>query len=586
MAGIRPLPRIACSLLVAGSALLVAPLPGAALTPIGTNGYQITTVAGNGTAGYKGFGTAATSAELYEPFAVATDAHGNFVIADLQNSAIRVVAEQSGTFYGQAMTAGDIYSIAGTGVAGYSGDGGPATSAELSYPKGVAIDGHGNVVVLDFSNERVRVIAEAAGTFYGKTMTAGDIYTIAGNGTAGFTGDGGAATAAELHYPEGIGIDASGNAVISDSGNLRVRIVAGSTGTFYGQAMTEGDIYTIAGSGSSGFSGDGGPAVLAAIAPAGLAIDAAGNIIIADNGNERVRVVAVSTAMYYGQSMTAGDIYSIAGTGTASYSGDGGPAISATFSGLFGVAIDSSGNVILCDGNNNRIRAIAESTSTMYTIAMTAGDVYTIAGNGTGGYGGDGGAPVSAELNLPVGVTTNDQGNVIIADSSNNRIRELVPVEYVQSTAVIGAGTLSFASAPGNVAFAPATLTGTDQTATATEILDIGDNTGSGSGWNVTLSNTTFTSGSHTLLNSDFTAALPGVPSCDSGVTCTAATWSGSVSYPYALPGSSATKMLSAASATGLGNQTVSIIWSEKIPAASFTGTYSSTWTLTLVSGP
>ena len=154
------------------------------------------------------------------------------------------------------------------------------------------------------------------------------------------------------------------------------------------------------------------------------------------------------------------------------------------------------------------------------------------------------------------------------------------------ATVPVVAGTLSFVAPPANLGFSTVTLTGSNQTATATETLDIGDNTGSGSGWDVSVSNTPFTNGTQTLYNSDFTAASPPTPVCDSGVTCTPATWSGSVGYPYTLPGSTATKLLSAAAGTGMANQTVTIAWSASIPANTYAGTYTSTWTLTLASGP
>ena len=152
--------------------------------------------------------------------------------------------------------------IAGNGTFGYSGDGGPATSAGIYDPEGVAVDGSGNVVIADSGNNRVRVVAASTGTFYGTAMTKGDIYTIAGNGTGAYSGDGGPATSAELNFPQAVAVDGSGNVVIADTYNNRVRLVAASTGTFYGQAMTAGDIYTIAGNGTGGYSGDGGPAHL------------------------------------------------------------------------------------------------------------------------------------------------------------------------------------------------------------------------------------------------------------------------------------------------------------------------------------
>ena len=152
------------------------------------------------------------------------------------------------------MTAGDIYTVAGSGTGGQSGDGGPATSAGLNYPQGVAVDGSGNLVIADTDNNRVRVVADSTGTFYGIAMTAGDIYTVAGTGTGGSSGDGGPATSAELNYPSRVAVDGAGNLVIADTYNNRVRCRGRRSGTFYGIAMTAGDIYTVAGTGTARLS--------------------------------------------------------------------------------------------------------------------------------------------------------------------------------------------------------------------------------------------------------------------------------------------------------------------------------------------
>jgi trimeric autotransporter adhesin len=213
------------------------------------------------------------------------------LIADYYNDVIQVIAENTGTFYGQPMTAGDIYTIAGTGAYGFSGDSGPATSATLAWPTGVLVDSAGNVLINDYNNQRIRVIAENTGTFYGQPMTAGDIYTIAGNGIQGFSGDGGPATSAALDLPDRAAIDGNGNLVIVDWGDGRVRVVAESTGTFYGQAMTAGDIYTIAGTNKLGFSGDAGPATKAELDRVEwVAVDGS-NLVITDSYSNRVRMI-------------------------------------------------------------------------------------------------------------------------------------------------------------------------------------------------------------------------------------------------------------------------------------------------------
>jgi hypothetical protein len=387
---------------------------------------HIYTIAGRSKRGFSGDGGPATSAELNNPAGVALDGAGNLVIADTLNNRIRVVAAATGTFYGQAMTADDIYTIAGDGTRGFSGDGGPATSAELSFPQGVTVDGGGNLVITDTRNERVRVVAAATGTFYGQAMTAGHIYTVAGNGKQGFSGDGGPATSAELRFPYAVAVDGAGNLLVADHGNNRVRVVAVATGTFYGQAMTAGHIYTIAGDGTAGFSGDGGPATSAELnQPQSVTVDGAGNLVIADSFNNRIRVVAVATGTFYGQAMTAGDIYTIAGNGTRAFSGDGGPATGAELAEPSGVAVDGAGNVLIADFANNRVRVVAPATGTFYGQAMTGGDIYTVAGNGTLGFNGDGGPATSAELTFPEGVAVDGAGNLLIADTGSSRVREV-----------------------------------------------------------------------------------------------------------------------------------------------------------------
>jgi hypothetical protein len=385
---------------------------------------DIYTVAGNGTQGFSGDGGAATGAELGDPSDVVTDGAGNLVIADTGNSRIRVVAASTGTFYGRAMTAGDIYTVAGTGIDGFSGNGGPATSAKLNEPQGVTVDGSGNLVIADSMNDRVRVAAASTGKFYSKPMTAGDIYTIAGNGTIESSGDGGPATSAELLAPEGVAVDGAGNLVIADTSNSRIRVSAARTGTFYGQPMTAGDIYTVAGTGTRAFGGDGGPATSAALrSPYGIATDGAGDLLIADTFNSRARMVAARTGTFFGQAMTAGDIYTVAGNGKVGFAGDGGPATGAKLGKPEGSAMDGAGNLVIADTNNNRIRVVAGGTGTFYGQAMTAGDIYTVAGDGTMGYSGDAGPATGAAMDLPQDVTVDGAGNLVIADTGNAAIR-------------------------------------------------------------------------------------------------------------------------------------------------------------------
>jgi trimeric autotransporter adhesin len=295
-------------------------------------------VAGDGTFGYKGDGGPATSAGLYYPSGVAVDASGDIYIADNFNNRIRMVTRSTGI----------ITTVAGDGTFGYKGDGGPATSAGLFYPLGIAVDASGNIYIADTSNNRIRLV----------TRSTGIITTVAGDGTYGYKGDGGPATSASLHNPWGIAVDASGNIYIADIDNHRIRLVTRSTGI----------ITTVAGDGTFGYRGDGGPATSAGLYyPYGVAVDASGNIYIADTSNNRIRLVTRST----------GIITTVAGDGTAGYKGDGGPATSAGLYYPRGIAVDASGNIYIADFNDNRIRLVTRSTGIITTVAGDGTAGYT-----------------------------------------------------------------------------------------------------------------------------------------------------------------------------------------------------------------
>jgi len=204
-----------------------------------------------------------------------------------------------------------------------------------------------------------------------------------------------------------------------------VRVIAARTGTFYGQAMTAGDIYTVAGDGSFGYSGDGGPALQAGVAPQAVAVDGAGNLIVPD-GNDRLRVVAVKTGTFYGQAMTAGDIYTMAGNGKGGSSGNGGPAAGAEFELLGGAAADRSGNVIVIDQLAGLAGVVAASTGTFYGQAMTAGHIYIVAGGGRTILA-DGHPATRALLGYPTSVAVTPAGDLIVTDTLDNRLRAVSP---------------------------------------------------------------------------------------------------------------------------------------------------------------
>jgi hypothetical protein len=305
----------------------------------------------------------ATSFELGNPDGLAIDASGNLVISDQLNDQVYVVANTNGTDFAQAMTAGDIYLLAGSGSYGFYGAGGPATSAFMGGPGGVAVDHAGNVLVADFYDNTVWLVADSSNPGYGiGTATVGDIYTIADStGKSGYSGDRSPATSATLDFPGDVAVDAGGNVVIADTFNSVVRVIAETTDPGYGiGSATVGDIYTIAGDGANNYGGDGGPASASVLQfPWAVAFDGLGNLYIADTGNNRIRMVPKSSGTYYGISMTANDIYTVAGDGTAGYSGDTGPSGLAEINSPQGVDVTSSGTLLIADTSNYVLRAVA-----------------------------------------------------------------------------------------------------------------------------------------------------------------------------------------------------------------------------------
>jgi len=337
-----------------------------------TVGGTISTVVGNGTDGYFGDGGPANAAGISGPYAVALDSTGNLYITETGNCRVRKVA-----------VSGIISTFAGSIACGYSGDGGPASSAELFNVQGLVIDNLGNVFIADSDNSRIR-----------KVGLNGLISTIAGTGLSGYSGDGGPATSAQISAAGGMALDSSGNLYFADSANYRIREVA-----------VNGTISTVAGNGIFGYSGDGGLATNAELGvPIGVAIDSAGNLYIGDGDNARVRKVA------------AGGISTYAGDGIYGYAGDGGPATSAEIGLPTSVALDDAGDLFITDADG-QIREVSPG-----------GTISTVAGVNVTGYSGDGGLAASAKLDFPQGAIVSPSGALYFADAGNNVIRELVPV--------------------------------------------------------------------------------------------------------------------------------------------------------------
>jgi uncharacterized protein (TIGR03437 family) len=425
----------------------------------------ITTIAGNGTPGYSGDDGPATGAQLMYPAGLAVDAAGNIYIADVTHirkvlpngvittvltvntTALGLAVDKSGNLYfaggpnvRKVSPDGTVTLVAGNGQIGDGGDGGPASSAQLIGPSSVALDNSGNVYIADVSRVRkvspdgiISSVAGVAAPGTGMPLTiesisldnsgslyiAGDFFVlklppnglisaIAGNGgSADYGGDGGQALNSRLNAPTGVAVDASGNLYIADSGNYRVRKVS-----------TAGVITTVAGNGTPGYSGDGGPATRAQLTwPLGLAVDSAGNLYIGDGTRVR-KVLADDTIL-----TVAGNGLPF-GPGGSAVTGDGGPATAAQLTVPSGLAVDSTGSLYILDTENNRVRKVSQN-----------GIITTFAGNGVPGYSGDGGPATSAQLGItnqihginPTGLAFDGNGNLYITDDGNVRIRKVSP---------------------------------------------------------------------------------------------------------------------------------------------------------------
>ncbi len=580
--------------------------------------------------GYPTTGGVATSATLDAPAGVAVDSSGNLFIADTTDEMVPMVARAacaSSCPFGLASTVvGDAYVIAGTGTAcatqtpagcGYPTTGGVATSATLDAPAGVAVDSSGNLFIADTTDEMVPMVARAACASscpFGLASTVvGDAYVIAGTGTkcsthtpagCGYPTTGGVATSATLDAPSGVATDASGNLYVADKTDNMVPMVARaacSSSCPFGLGSTvAGDAYDIAGTGPASYNGDGGAAATTTLnAPSGLAVDSSGDVFIADTTNNRVRMVPASSGTYFGQAMNRDSIYTVAGTGTAcsthtpagcGYTSGGSPAqaIAANLDAPSGVGVDSAGNLYIADTADNMVAMVAAATcssSCQFGPASTTNsDIYALVGTGTAcaaptGACGDTGSPGSASLSAPSGVAVAASGSrLYIADKTDRRIRELL-----STPALVQVGS--------SISFS-ATLNGANFSVHSVLSADLVPSTYSvaGTPWSLTITSTTFTTGSASLPANATTVSAP-ITSCDawfSACTQAAPVAGDPAGYPFTIPAAASAPAAATffSDETGTGPQTLSFPFQMNVPANAKAGVYTSTWTITIQSGP
>ena len=416
---------ISAAIAVFSQGLMMVPFASASL-PSGS--LNINELVGNGTSATATDGASSTGAVLEYPTSAVVNNSGNIYVADSQAGELDFVPDKTGTYYGQSMTAGDIYVIAG-GSSAQPASGLLATSIKASSLNSVAVDGSGNVYIADADDDIIGFIPNTNGTYFGQTMKADYFYIIAGQVTVvGNPNPGTLATNTDLNGPSVVNLGSNGVYIVSNS--EEVNFIPFTNGSYYGQSMTANYIYKLAG--TAGAAGNPTSGTLATSTdlngPDGVAVDSNGDIVIGDHYANEVNFIPATTGTYYGQSMTADYIYTL--TSSVNQPAD--------------VAIDGSGNIFIANTASNEIDLIPVTTGTYYGQSMTANSLYVIAGDGTGGLSGNGSSSTSAELNGPVGVSLGSSGIFYIADSNNHEVRVVAPPPTFTSAA---SGTLTYGSA-------------------------------------------------------------------------------------------------------------------------------------------
>ncbi len=378
------------------------------------------TLAGTGAPGFSGDGRSALDARLDAPAGIAESRTGNLYIADAGNCRVREVPGSSGVSFGLHVRAGHIVTIAG----------GPCSGPKVNpAPSALAVDAAGDLFIAYGPADRVEELPARSGAAFGAPVSAGRSIAVAGTGVPGFRGDGGRAATSALDDPTGVAVDAAGDLLIADTANCRLRVVAATSGTRFGVAMVEGHIYTVAGDGTCGSAGDGGPALHAELwDPGALAVDPHGDVVVADQGNRTIRLLAAQAGTFYGVALATGDLGTVAGEGSyGPYLVDGLAATGETAEINFpaGVAVAANGDLFIADGAMQAIRIVPGTAGTLLGRSAQPDDMYTVAGAVSTGSLDNRTTWVQTRMLEPTGLALSTGGRLVYSDSEANVVREL-----------------------------------------------------------------------------------------------------------------------------------------------------------------
>jgi hypothetical protein len=378
------------------------------------------TLAGTGSPGARGDGSSAVGAELDAPSGIAEDPAGDLFIADTGNCRVQEIRARSGHSFGIFMPAGALVTVVGGSCRG---------SKASPAPSAVALDASGDLFIAFSSADRVEELPAVSGSPFGSNVSVGKLVNVAGTGAPGFTGDGGSAVTSTLDDPSGLAVDADSDLLIADTANCRLRMVAATDGTRFGVTISQGHIYTVAGNGTCGSAGDGGPSSDAELwDPGALAVDPGGDVFVADQGNRTIRVLAAHNGTFFGVALAADDLGTVAGEGSyGPYLVDGLSALGETAEINFpvGIALDSMGDLYIADGSMHTIRFVAAGATSLRGHPAAADDMYTAAGALSSGSLDNRSTWIQTRMIDPAGLAMTPNGQLIFSDSGANVVREL-----------------------------------------------------------------------------------------------------------------------------------------------------------------